>query len=123
MVQSSPHTILGLSDQSTHQHTKQKNLVSRLLDQMKPNPTPGHGSRKKQEEQFEEVRFSATQLLQTCYGSRGLFPSSGAFACSKGLLLSWEFLISILKKLMVLLISLISFLLLVFSFLLFGLVF
>jgi hypothetical protein len=24
-----------------------KNHVSRLLDQMKPNPTPGHGSRKK----------------------------------------------------------------------------
>jgi hypothetical protein len=53
----------------------QKNLISRLLDQMKPNPTPGHGSRKK----TGGVRFSATQLLQTCYGSRGLFPSSGAF--------------------------------------------
>jgi hypothetical protein len=34
---------------------------------------------------LEEVRLSATQHLQTCYGNRGLFPSSGAFAWSKGL--------------------------------------
>jgi hypothetical protein len=61
----------------------QKNLVSKLLDRMKPNPTQPQDmvpEKKKKEEQLEEVRFSATQLLETCYGSRGLFPSSGAFA-------------------------------------------
>ncbi len=40
-------TILGSSDQSTHQHTMQKNLVCFKTfgwDETQPNPTPGHGS-------------------------------------------------------------------------------
>jgi hypothetical protein len=67
-------TMLRLSDQSTHQHTIQKNLFWDFLDRMKPNPAIGRGE------------FLTTQLLQTHDGNRGLLPWPRAFAWSKGLL-------------------------------------